>query len=68
MEAWAKPEGNLGSKAINTKLRRGQIWLTISLLIAVGMSCSDVGWEWRMLLFVPFFMAAGGFFQATRKT
>lgn len=68
MEAWAKPEGNLGSKAINTKLRRGQFWLTVSLVVAVLMYSFEVSWEVRVLLFVPFFFAAGGFFQATRKT
>ncbi|MBW2522572.1 MAG: hypothetical protein JRI23_00285 [Deltaproteobacteria bacterium] len=68
MEAWAKPLGNLGATPTATRLRGGVVALALALSVAVAVVYFAVPWGYRLLLFLPFFVAANGFFQALYRT
>jgi hypothetical protein len=68
MEAWAKPFGNLTAGPTATRLRGGVIALALALAVAVTLVYFAVPWGYRLLLFLPFFMAANGFYQALYRT
>jgi hypothetical protein len=67
MEAWARPVGNLSPAAASKKLRTGVMMLGIGLAGAVTMAKLDAPLVLRLLLLVPFFLAANGFFQSVYR-
>jgi hypothetical protein len=68
MEAWAQRQGNLTARPTATRLRTGVVALALALALAVALVYFQVPWVYRLLLFVPFFIAANGFFQALYRT
>ena len=54
---------NLESSGQNVRLRMGVAMLGLSLLGTVLIVQSGLHWAWRILLFMPFFMAAFGAWQ-----
>lgn len=68
METWAKPRGNLTAGPAAVRLRGGVVALAVALAIGVILVYLSVPWGYRLLLFVPFFVAANGFFQALYRT
>jgi hypothetical protein len=68
MESWAKPQGNLDAAGTTRRLRAGVMALAVALGIAVVMAKADVSVGYRLLLFLPFFAAANGFFQGLYRT
>lgn len=68
METWARPEGNLSATPAAKRLRGGVIALTLALGLAVILVQWDVTPGYRLLLFLPFIVAANGFFQALYRT
>ncbi len=68
MESWAKPQGNLDVPGTSRRLRFGVIALAVALAIAVAMAKADVSIGYRLLLILPFFAAASGFFQGLYRT
>jgi len=68
MEAWARPQGNLTAKPTALRLRTGVVALSLALGLAVSLVHFQVAWGYRLLLFLPFFLAANGFFQALYRT
>ena len=68
MEAWATTPGNLSPGAASRRLRAGVAVLGIALICAVVMVNTGVHAGWRALLFLPFFIAASGFYQGLYRT
>lgn len=68
MEAWARPQGNLTARPTAARLRTGVVALGAALALAVALVYLQVAWNYRLLLFLPFFVAASGFFQALYRT
>ena len=68
MEAWARPVGNLSPRAANVRVRYGLFALSLALAVAVALAKVEVRFEWRVLLFLPFFFAASGFYQGLYRT
>ena len=68
MEAWARPSGNLSARPTAARLRGGVVFLALALILAVALVYAQVPWAYRLLLFLPFFVAANGFFQALYRT
>ena len=67
MEAWANTAGNLSPGAASRRLRLGVIILAIGLIGAVIMTSAAVHPAYRALLFIPFFLAANGFYQGRHR-
>jgi hypothetical protein len=55
--------GNLSAGCGATRLRFGVIFLAVSLIGAATVAHFAVPWGYRLLLFVPFYLAASGFLQ-----
>ncbi len=68
MEAWARPQGNLTAAPTAQRLRTGVVALAAVLALAVVLVYLQVAWSYRLLLFLSFFVAAIGFFQALYRT
>ena len=68
MEAWAARAENLSSGASSKRLRGGVVLLGIALMIAVTLVHTGVHPAWRLLLFLPFWAAAQGFYQGLYRT
>ena len=62
----AKAE-NVSEEDATYRLRGGIMMLAIALAGAVGLETIDAGPLWRLLLFVPFFLAEYSFFQAVYR-
>lgn len=60
--------GNLASTGQNMRLRMGGMMLLVALGAAVALVQTDVARGWRMVLFVPFFLAAFGAWQGLYRT
>ena len=59
---------NLGPKETRKRLLMGALMLAVGLGIAIALVLAGVNPWWRIGLFLPFWMAALGFFQAKEKT
>lgn len=59
---------NIGPREQRKRLIMGVTTLAISIGIAIGLIYSGVHWWWRLCLFIPFWMAALGLFQALEET
>ena len=60
--------GNLGPRERRKRLVFGTVMLAVALVaLAVLMAVEASRW-WRLLLFVPFALAAHGFLQARERT
>lgn len=59
---------NIGPKQRKKRMRFGQVLLAISLAGLVGLIVSGAPATWRLALFLPFLLAATGYFQARDKT
>jgi len=46
----------------------GIAWLIIAIIAAVALVWLDVSRSWRLVLFLPFSLAATGFLQARERT
>lgn len=53
-----EPSRNLGTAERDKRLRHGVLGAAISLAGAVALVSTDVGWAYRLLLFVPFLWSA----------
>ena len=68
METWRRPEGNLAAEPAANRLRYGVLSLGLALGIAVALVYLQVPLGYRLLLFLPFLVAASGFYQALYRT
>lgn len=68
MEACAKNAGNVSDGAQDQRLRFGVAFFTLSLILSIVMVRAGLGPGWRLLLFIPFWLGAQGFFAALYKT
>jgi hypothetical protein len=68
MEHTARSTGNLAPSCSARGLRFGLLSLTVALVSAVVLAKLGVPWAWRLLLIVPFFVAANGFLQGLYGT
>jgi hypothetical protein len=59
---------NIGTRESNKRLTFGIFMFAISALSFVLMVYFEVNHLWRLVLFLPLFAAAMGFFQAKAKT
>ena len=59
---------NIGPQERAKRLRFGVVALAVGLLATAALVASGAGLGWRGLLFLPFFAAGLGYFQAKRKT
>lgn len=60
MEARARYPGNLGAEAQARRLRVGIVALGVALTVATVMVKMDLPAGYRLLLFIPFLVAANG--------
>ena len=60
MDAWAKPAGNLSPNCSARGLRFGVLALAVALVAAATLASLATPWPWRMLLLLPFYVAADG--------
>jgi hypothetical protein len=60
--------GNLSPAAATKRLRGGVIMLTVGLAMAVALVKLETHPAARALLFVPFLLAANGFYQGLYRT
>jgi len=68
VEAWTRRRGNLSERAAARRLRFGLLALAVALAAAVALAKTHFDPTWRLSLFVPFFFAAGGFYQGLYRT
>jgi len=59
---------NLSASCRARGLRFGVVTLTGGLVLAVLLAKLGVPWAWRLLLVVPFYLAANGFLQGLYGT
>ncbi len=59
---------NIGPAERRKRLRGGLALLALTLAIAAWLASIDAGTPWRVLVFVPAWMAALGVFQAQAQT
>jgi len=59
---------NIGPAQRRLRLRFGAVALAVTLAALVGLVIAEVGRGWRLALFLPFFAAATGYFQARERT
>ena len=60
--------GNLGREGQNARLRGSVLLLAVALVVAVVLVRLGVDRPWRLLTFIPFFMAAFGALQGLYRT
>lgn len=68
MGASCSIQGNLGCDNQNKRLRLGVFQFAISLVLAVVLLKLEVNPMYRLVLFLPFFGATNGIYQALYKT
>lgn len=68
MEAFVRPIGNLSPGAASRRLRQGVAMLGLALAVSVALVYVDLHQAWRLLLFLPFFVSANGFYQGLFRT
>ena len=68
MAAWAEESGNLSPVVASHRLRGGVIMLAVGLTLAVILAKAQVHLGYRAFLFVPFLLAANGFYQGLYRT
>ena len=59
---------NIGAGERRKRRRVGHIALGISIALGAALLLGAVGHPWRLVLFVPFFVAALGYFQDRDRT
>jgi len=59
---------NIGSRGQEQRRRLGYIALAISAVLAVILVASGLPAVWRLVVFLPLWISALGFFQAKDKT
>jgi hypothetical protein len=59
---------NIGDRGVRRRRRAGFVWLVIAVVAATALVLTDVPRYWRLLLIIPFGLAANGFLQAREKT
>jgi hypothetical protein len=59
---------NIGPRGAHRRSVGGVAWLIIATVTAVVLVRLDVHRSWRLVLFVPFSLAATGFLQARERT
>jgi hypothetical protein len=59
---------NIGPEGQRTRLRGGLTAFGLGIIVAVILVVSGLSRWWRLLLFLPFWQAALGVFQALHKT
>jgi fatty acid desaturase len=62
------PRGNLGPRERCKRLVFGAAMLVVALAVTGGLLAGGVSRWWRLILFVPFALAAHGVFQAREST
>jgi hypothetical protein len=68
MATWAEQPGNLSPVAASNRLRGGVIMLTLGLVMGIIFAKTEIHLGYRALLFLPFFLAANGFYQGLYRT
>lgn len=68
MPAWADESGNLSPVAASKRLRGSVIMLAAGLAMAVFFVKAQLHVGYRAFLFVPFLLAANGFYQGLYRT
>lgn len=68
MSAEAACFPNIGPGEIRKRVRFGVLMLAAGLVLAAVMIAGGVERWWRVALFLPFWLAALGYFQAREKT
>jgi hypothetical protein len=61
-------QGNLSEAEQNQRLRMGVVVSTIAMIIAVLVVKADLGWGFRLLMFLPFMVAANGVYMGLYRT
>ncbi|MBI2895588.1 MAG: hypothetical protein HYY06_18675 [Deltaproteobacteria bacterium] len=61
-------DGNLGGDAQNARLRVGVAGSALAMVLAVLVVEAELGLVFRLLLFVPFAVAAAGLWAALYRT
>lgn len=59
---------NIGPEGQRTRLKGGLIALAVGIAAAAVLLFTGVSRWWRLLLFIPFWQAGLGVFQALNKT
>jgi hypothetical protein len=59
---------NIGPAQRRLRLRFGAVALAMTLGALVALALTGVDRGWRLALFLPFFTAATGYFQARERT
>jgi hypothetical protein len=62
------PRGNLEARAQDMQLRVGLVSLAVSLVVGSLLASGGVATSYRLLSFVPFFVAANGVLSALYQT
>jgi hypothetical protein len=60
--------GNIGPVGVRNRALFGTVMGIIGIVIGMGLLQYDVTRVWRLLLFIPFWLAALGLFQALEQT
>jgi len=68
MATWADETGNLSPGAASKRLRGGVVMLAVGLAMAVVFVKAEIHVAYRALLFLPFLLAANGFYQGLYRT
>ena len=59
---------NIGERGARRRRTIGMVWAVIAVVATIALATSDAPRSWRLLLVVPFGLAANGFLQAREKT
>jgi hypothetical protein len=59
---------NIGPNQQRLRLRFGLVMFAMGIMIAALLILTGVHWAWRIVLFMPFYLGATGYFQARDKT
>ena len=59
---------NIGPRERRKRRNAGIIFFAVALVILAALLAGGAARPWRLLLFLPFWVAALGYFQAREKT
>ena len=64
----AERVANIGVSGATRRRRNGYVWLVAAIVASVALIASNAERSWRVLLVIPFGLAAIGLLQAREKT
>ena len=59
---------NIGARGARRRKLGGVVWLVVAVALLISLVMRGDPRTWRMMLFVPFAVAAAGFLQARENT